>query len=150
MQDLCGRLNAAGRVLHEAGLVLCYHNHSIEFRRLAGRAILEIIYDETDPRHLQAEPDTYWIQHGGGDVVAWCERLTGRLPTAHLKDYGINNENQPTYCEVGNGNLDWRRIIPALEAAGCQWYTVEQDTCPGDPFESLKQSFEYLRENFCQ
>src|SRR5882762_4776530 len=35
VKSFAARLNAAGKVLHEAGQVLCYHNHQIEFRRLA-------------------------------------------------------------------------------------------------------------------
>ncbi|MFZ0435865.1 MAG: hypothetical protein WAL87_07850 [Chthoniobacterales bacterium] len=30
-------------------------------------------------------------------------------------------------------------------AAGCKWFIVEQDTCPGDPFECIKRNFDYLK-----
>ena len=149
VQEFCRRLNAAGQVLHSAGRILCYHNHQIEFRRLAGKPILEIIYAETDPRYLQGEPDTFWVQNGGGDPVDWCQRLTGRLPIIHLKDYTVLPDNKISFTEIGNGNLNWKRIIAAAEAAGCQWFAVEQDTCPGDPFASIQQSFLYIRDNLC-
>jgi sugar phosphate isomerase/epimerase len=149
VKSFAARLNAAGKVLHEAGQVLCYHNHHIEFRRLAGKPILEILFAETDPRYLQGEPDTYWVQHGGGDPVAWCERLKNRLPILHMKDYTVTTDNKATFAEIGNGNLNWPRIIAAAETAGCQWFCIEQDTCPGDPFDSLKQSFQYTRDNLC-
>ena len=89
VKAFAARLNAAGKVLHDAGLVLCYHNHHIEFRRVGGRTILDILYEETDARYLQGEPDTYWVQYGGGDPVEWCRRLKDRLPILHLKDYAI-------------------------------------------------------------
>jgi sugar phosphate isomerase/epimerase len=143
------RMNAAGRVLHEAGLTLAYHNHHGEFRRLNGRTILEIIFDETDPRYLQGEPDTYWVQYGGGDPVEWCQRLKNRLPIIHLKDYCVLADRKVSFGEVGSGNLRWPAIIAAAEAAGCRWFCVEQDSCPGDPFESLKKSFDYIKENLC-
>jgi sugar phosphate isomerase/epimerase len=149
VKAFCRRLNAAGKVLHEAGQILCYHNHHTEFQRVAGKPALEIIYAETDPRYLQGEPDTYWVQNGGGDPVEWCDRLKGRLPIIHLKDYTVLPDNKVTFTEIGNGNLNWRKIIAAAEAAGCQWYCVEQDTCPGDPFLSVKQSFEFIRDNLC-
>ncbi|MEI8063705.1 MAG: TIM barrel protein, partial [Verrucomicrobiota bacterium] len=119
------------------------------FQRVAGRSVLEIIYAETDQRYLQGEPDTYWVQHGGGDPVAWCERLKGRLPIIHLKDYTVLSDNKATYTEIGNGNLNWKKIVAAAEKSGCQWFIVEQDTCLGDPFDSLGQSFEYIRDNLC-
>lgn len=139
-------LEAAGKVMRAAGITLSYHNHSIEFRRVGGKTILELLYEETDPRYLQAEPDTYWIQHGGGNPVAWCKKLHGRLPLLHMKDYGIAAGNAPTYFEVGQGNLDWVSIVQAAEASGCEWFIVEQDTCAGDPFDSLRMSFEYIKE----
>jgi len=144
VKAFASRLNAAGKVLHDAGLVLTYHNHSIEFRRVEGRLILDVLYDETGPEYLQGEIDTYWVQHGGGDPVAWCRRLAGRLPLLHLKDYVIAHENEPTFAEIGNGNLDWKAIIAAAEQSGCEWFIVEQDTCPGDPFDSLKASHDYI------
>ena len=147
VRRLAARLNAAGKVLHEAGMVLAYHNHSLEFRRFNGQLMLEVLYDETDPRYLQAEIDTYWVQHGGGDAAGWCRRLRGRLPLLHLKDYTVTPENQPTFAEVGAGNLNWKEIVAEAAEAGCKWYIVEQDVCPRDPFESLRISFEYLRDN---
>ncbi len=148
VQAFAQRLNAAGRVLREAGITLSYHNHSVEFRRVEGKLILELIYEETDPRYLQGEPDTYWVQHGGGDPEDWCHKLQGRLPLLHLKDYGMGPEG-PTFFEVGYGNLTWEPILAAAEASGCQWYIVEQDVCARDPFESLRMSFEYLRGKCC-
>ena len=145
---LAAKLNAAGKALAEAGWTLAYHNHSIEFRRLNGRLLLEVIYEETEAANLQAELDTYWVQHGGGDPVDWCRRLRGRLPLLHLKDYVIDAESKPTYAEIGLGNLNWEAILAAAEEAGCQWYIVEQDICARDPFESLKLSFDYLASKF--
>jgi sugar phosphate isomerase/epimerase len=149
IQTLAAQLNASGKVLYDAGLSLSYHNHSAEFRRVGGRTVLEIIYAETDPRYLGGEIDTYWVQHGGGDPVAWCQRLKGRLPLLHLKDYGVDQDNKVGFTEIGNGNLNWPAIISAAEAAGCEWFIVEQDSCPGDPLVSLRQSFEYIHANLC-
>ena len=149
VNELAARLDAAGAVLAKAGMILCYHNHSLEFRKLGGRTILDRLYEGTSRSRLQAELDTYWVQHGGGDPVAWCERLAGRMPVIHLKDYGIDGQNQPCFREVGSGNLDFKRIIGAAERGGCRWFIVEQDVCPGDPIDSLAQSYRYLAENIC-
>jgi sugar phosphate isomerase/epimerase len=145
VKTLAARLNQAGKVFHDAGMTLAYHNHHIEFRRFEGRLMLEVLYAETDPRYLQGEIDTYWVQFGGGDPVDWCRRLKKRLPLLHLKDYAVDAEGKVVYAEVGRGNLDWDRIIPAAEKSGCRWFIVEQDVCPVDPFESLKLSWEYLK-----
>lgn len=141
-------LNASGKALQEAGVTLSYHNHEIEFRRIEGRLILDLIYELTDPRYLKGEPDTYWVQYGGGDSEDWCRKLKGRMPLLHLKDYGIGPDG-PTFFEIGYGNLNWKPIIAAADEAGCEWFIVEQDRCARDPFESLKMSYEYLCSNLC-
>lgn len=150
VESLAARLNESGKLFRAAGLTLGYHNHAIEFVPFRGTTVLDYIYNTADAQNLVAEPDTFWIHYGGGDVVAWCERLAGRMPCIHLKDYGFTLENKHQFCEVGRGNLNWRRILAAAEKSGCQWFIVEQDTCPGDPFDSLKISYDYLRANFAQ
>lgn len=146
---LAEQLEHSGRVLRGAGQVLAYHNHAIELLRLGESTVLDAIYDRTDPAMLQAEIDTYWIQYGGGDPVDWCSKLSGRLPLLHMKDYQMTAKNEPTYCEIGSGNLNWKKIIAAAEQSGCKWFIVEQDTCPGDPFESVAKSYQYIAANLC-
>jgi sugar phosphate isomerase/epimerase len=143
-KTLAPLLDRAGDALRRAGMTLCYHNHDLEFRRFAGKTVLQWIFDLTDPRNLQGEPDTYWVQAGGCDPTEWCARLHQRLPLLHMKDYGISAERKPIMHEVGNGNLNWRAIVAAAETSGCEWYIVEQDICPADPFESIRQSFAYI------
>ena len=141
------RLDRAGETMRNAGQVLTYHNHAIEFLKLGGKTALDLIYDGSDPRNLQGEIDTYWVQVGGADSVAWCRKLAGRLPLLHLKDCVGTANNASAFCEIGNGNMDFKEIIAAGEKSGCEWFIVEQDTCPGDPFDSLKISFDYITAN---
>ena len=147
--EFAWQLDAAGAVLRQAGKVLTYHNHHVEFKRVEGELVLDVIYENTQPENLQAELDTYWVQYGGGCPAGWCQKLKSRLPVLHLKDYVVTAQGVPTYAEVGKGNLDWKSIISAAEQSGCEWYAVEQDECEGDPFDSLKQSFDYLSEQLC-
>ncbi|MFI4911193.1 MAG: sugar phosphate isomerase/epimerase family protein [Sedimentisphaeraceae bacterium JB056] len=144
---LASKLDAAGKVLYDAGKVLTYHNHSIEFQRIEDHLILDMIYDNTNMKYLQGEIDTYWVQHGGGNPIIWCEKLCERLPLLHMKDYTITERDKPTYVEVGSGNLDWKLIVDAADTAGCEWYLVEQDECSGCPFDALKKSFDYIKAN---
>lgn len=147
---LIRQLDAAGAAMAKAGQVLTYHNHALEFVHYQGKPVLDAIFANTDPRHLQAELDTYWVQAGGGNPVTWCQKLKGRLPLLHIKDYGCAADGKAFFAEIGRGNLEWSEIIAAAQASGCQWFIVEQDVCPGDPFESLAISFRYLQEKVAQ
>jgi sugar phosphate isomerase/epimerase len=145
---LIKKLDAAGEKMAGAGQVLAYHNHAHEFYRFQGKPLLDTIYAKTNPKFLQGEIDTYWVQAGGGDPVAWCQKLKGRLPLLHIKDYGAGADGKPFFAEIGNGNLDWPAIISAAEASGTEWYIVEQDICPRDAFESLAISFRFIQEKW--
>jgi sugar phosphate isomerase/epimerase len=136
--------NKVGEKLHQAGLTFSYHNHSFEFVRFGRRTGLDIIYEESDPRYLQAELDTYWVQHGGGDPAAWTRKMEQRMPVVHLKDMVVI-DNQPAMAEVGEGNLNWPAILTACWEAGVEWYAVEQDICRRNPFESLTISYNNLK-----
>jgi len=143
-------LNKAGAKLRRAGMVLTYHNHAIEFRKFGGRTMLEILYAETGKKNLLGEIDTYWVQAGGADPAAWCKKLKRRLPLLHMKDFGVGPDNKSTMMEIGNGNLDWKAIVANADKAGCQWFIVEQDTCPADPFDSLRISYQYIKDNLME
>jgi len=56
------------------------------------------------------------------------------------------NESVPktAFKEVGHGVIDWVKVLRAAKAAGVAEYFVEQDQTPGDPLDSLRQSYEYL------
>ena len=163
--------NGIGERLAAADLTFSYHNHSFEFVKFGGRTGLDLLLEETDPRYVQAELDTYWIQHGGGDPVDWIERVSGRMPVVHLKDMvmlapalnpspkmreglssapvparggGVGGQPQQAMAEVGAGNMNFPAILAACARAGVEWYAVEQDFCAGDPFDSLAISYRNL------
>ena len=83
LRQFIGEANEVGQTLHEAGLTFSYHNHSFEFIRYGDKNGLEILFEETDPRYVQAELDTFWIQFGGGDVCDWILRVKDRMPVVH-------------------------------------------------------------------
>lgn len=150
VSGLIAGLNAAGEKMKNAGITLCYHNHNHEFSKLNGQTILDRIYAETNPEFLKAELDTYWVQMGGADVVDYIHKVAGRQPIIHLKDCGVFEGNKTSLCEIGAGNLPWKSIIAAADSGGTEWFAVEQDSCPGDPFDSIKQSFDYIAANLVE
>ncbi len=133
------------RKLADLGVKFAYHNHSHELEKFGDRTGLAILYEDSDPELFLAEIDTYWIQHGGGDVCWWIRKLSGRLPLLHMKDMRMKGREQ-LFAEIGEGNLNWEGILAAAKEAGVEWYIVEQDqTYDRDPFDSLKISFDNMK-----
>lgn len=128
--------------LAAAGIRFGYHNHAFEFERIGGESLYDILIRGGAP-DIMLELDVYWAQHAGWDPVRVIEAAHGRLPVVHVKDKEIA-AGEPVMAPIGEGNLDWPEIIPALDTAGCEWYAVEQDECRRDPFDCLRSSYEYL------
>ena len=132
--------------LKEAGIGFGHHNHAHEFIRIAPgdpTTLYDILIEEGGPDYL-LEVDVYWVWHAGVDPVQLMERCKGRVPFIHLKDKEVVAKDGPVIAAIGEGNLPWNTILPACEAAGVDWYAVEQDTCRRDPFDCLKSSFDFL------
>ncbi len=139
------KINRAGEVFKAAGQQLSYHNHGGEFIRQGGRTVLQMLMEDTNPDWVHFCMDAYWVQFGGGNPSEWMAKAKGRLPMIHLKDFRMKSPKECDFAEVGNGNLNFPSIIRTAHQSGCEWYIVEQDICPGDPFDSLRQSFEFLQ-----
>lgn len=140
-KNVAARMNAIGEKVVAAGFVFGYHNHSFEFQRFDGKTGLDILMENTDPKLVQLELDTYWVKHGGEDPAAYIRQYAGRVPLLHLKDMAPDG----SFAEVGHGILDWDSIFQAAEEAGVQWAAVEQDTCQRPPLESARLSLEFLK-----
>lgn len=151
IKKLAEKLNRAGAKCREAGLRLCYHNHAFEFEPMGGSTPLETLLGNTDPKLLALELDLFWVSVAGQDPAATLTRYKGRVPLVHLKDKARDtadrfNEGVPrtAFKEVGNGTMDWAKVLKAAQGAGVEHYFVEQDQTPGDPIESLRQSFAFV------
>jgi sugar phosphate isomerase/epimerase len=124
------------------GKYFMYHNHAMEFAKTEGKTILQQLAERTDSAKMGFTLDTYWVQVGGGDPAQWIERLSGRVPCIHLKDYSLGAK----MAVVGEGNINFDRVFEMAEKAGTQYMLVEQDNCNGeDPFDCLRRSYEFLR-----
>lgn len=133
------------RTLAAAGLEIGYHNHSQELTRVEGSTPLQMLIEKCS-KNVWFEIDTYWITHGGGDPIAWINKVAGRMPCVHFKDMTVTPERQQQMAPVGEGNLNWPGIIDAARRAGAEYFIVEQDNCNGkDPFECLATSLRNLR-----
>ncbi|WP_245856145.1 sugar phosphate isomerase/epimerase family protein [Paenibacillus rigui] len=135
-----------GRKLKEAGLTFIYHNHDFEFVKFDGKTGMDILLEETDPSTVDFELDVYWVQAGGADPAEWIRKVEGRMKVVHLKDMIVTGPREPRFAEVGEGNMNFTRILEACEDIGVEWAAVEQDqTYERDPFESLAISLRNLQ-----
>ena len=126
----------------QAGKLFMYHNHDQEFKKIGGRLVMEKLMEAVPADQMGFTVDTFWVQAGGGDPAQWLEKLSGRIPCIHLKDFAYGRK----MAVVGEGNINFARVFQMAQAGGTQYMLVEQDDCGGeDPFQCLRRSYEYLR-----
>jgi sugar phosphate isomerase/epimerase len=151
MKALAEKLNRAGEKFRKAGIGLCYHNHAFEFESIGGTTPFQVLLDRTDKKLMGIEMDVFWVSVAGLDPSELLPKLAGRVPLIHVKDKASGtpvmfNESVPrtAFKEAGAGVVDWAKVFRAARPAGVKHYFVEQDQTPGDPVESLRQSYTYL------
>ena len=144
-------LNESGARCQKAGLTFYYHHHNFEFDPKF-RAI-DMMHERLT-KDVKLEIDCFWASVGGMDPAALIQKWNGRLFALHLKDkgkntpvsYQTNKVKREEFLEVGSGSIDWSKVLKNAVQAGAQHFYVEQDFTPGDPIESLKKSYAYLRK----
>jgi len=136
-------IRAAAEAAKSKGVQFTYHNHMLEFKKFGGKYALDILFERTDPKTVQAEMDTYWIKRGGEDPVAYIRKYKGRVPEIHLKDMDPADQ---FFTEVGNGNMDLPGIYKAAEYVGTKWIIVEQDRWKRPPMDSARISIDNLKK----
>ena len=63
----------------------------------------------------------------------------------HIKDMDKKTRD---YTELGNGSIDYTRIIPDNALAGMQYYFLEQGgNFATNPFTSITDSAQYMKKN---
>jgi sugar phosphate isomerase/epimerase len=156
--------NEMARRMSDHGIILSYHNHHIEFARINGRLILDLIKENAPDLKLQI--DVHWVQRGGMDPVRTLNKYAGLVDLVHLKDYRIAVppaeafdalaagdratwqgfwSNIVQFAEVGQGNLDFAGVVEAGIDAGAEYLLIEQDDQYGrDIFDCLSDSREHL------
>ncbi|MCW1966560.1 MAG: sugar phosphate isomerase/epimerase [Anaerolineae bacterium] len=136
--------NHAGKVARAHGITFSYHNHDFEFNSVEdGRTGYDVLLGETDPALVKFELDIFWVEKAGRNVPHMIQELGSRLSILHLKD--MTRDENRTFEIVGEGVLDFDVILPAAEAAGADWYVVEQDRCPQGELESMRKSYQNIK-----
>jgi sugar phosphate isomerase/epimerase len=162
--DYARRVEKAAQALADQGITLYYHNHHVDFAKMGGRYVMDILAEEAPSIGL--EVDVHWVQRGGLDPVRTLAKYAGRTAMVHLKDYRIGAlpeegiaayesgdsatfqsyfKDVVQFAEVGEGNLDFAAIVPAAIDAGARYLLVEQDLLYGRTvFEALTTSHDNL------
>ena len=151
---VCEVFNKAGEISKAAGIKWGYHNHNMEFKRIAkpgetppsgpfasfipfGDVIYDLLLAGTDPKLVFFEMDVYWTVMGQMDPLEYFEKYPTRFPVLHIKDRSVLGQS---------GMMNFENIFKKAYANGLSEYYVEIEKIKADmtQFEGVKQCFDYL------
>jgi len=144
-KNLAEILDKLGAKAKTAGLQLLYHNHDFEFMKDAdGIVPIDYLLENCDPELVNFQMDLFWVTKAGADPLAYFEKYPGRFIIWHVKDM----DDQGRFAPVGNGTIDFAKILAKKEQSGMLFYMVEQDkTFDGlEPLEAIDISRKGIEE----
>ncbi len=139
------KFNTAAEICHKAGIQFCYHNHAFEFEMQDGKYPYDILLGNTDKDMVKMEMDLYWVTKAKQNPHDIFIKYPGRFPLWHVKD--MDKTPEGNFTEVGNGIIDFKSIFREKKLAGNKLFFVEEDKCPGSPFDSITSSYNYISKN---
>lgn len=142
---LGARLAELGARYRERGLALEFHNHAVELAPLDRGTALDALLGGADPAALDVQLDLAWIARAGLDPLEVLGRHGARCRSLHVKDLAVagTHRGEDGWTAVGQGTLEWERLLPAARRAGVEILLVEHDL-PADPVAAVRDAYLFL------
>jgi sugar phosphate isomerase/epimerase len=133
-------LNALGEKTKREGVLTGYHPHPLEFTEVEGIVPWDLLL-QTDPGLVKMQIDVGACAVAGKDPEAYLTRYPDHYYSIHVKDV----KDGKLGVAVGEGVLDWKKILTAAQHAGLRHYVVETGASDDVVMEKTKRSIDYLR-----
>ena len=133
---MVGTANQIGESAKKRGLVFAYHNHNVEFRKLAnGETGYDILLKETDPALVKLEVDAGWMAAGGADPAKLIAENADRVKLLHFKDFStitppvneLGGAASGHIVDLGTGVAPLKAAYEAAKKAGVEYFIVDHD-----------------------
>jgi sugar phosphate isomerase/epimerase len=126
------------------GLVLGYHNHTVEFEKPAGatETPFDVFFSTAVPA-VKVQLDIGHCRRAGADPVEVIRKYKGRIISVHIKEYSPDKP-EPA---LGEGVIQWKEVFGELEKQGkTEWYIVEEEGKSCKEFECIAGAIERLHK----
>ncbi len=134
-RQACEELNTMGLKTKAAGIQAGFHNHHMEFEKIDGQLIYDVLLEELDPELVKMQFQVA-VVNIGYQAADYFRKYPGRFISAHLADWSAEKEKQ---VPVGEGIVAWQDFFKAAKTGGVKNFFVEMDPAT---FES---SAEFLK-----
>jgi sugar phosphate isomerase/epimerase len=147
-KKLADDFNKQGEICKKNGLRFAFHNHNFSFVPINGEYPEDVLIQHTDPDLVDFEIDLYWAVAAGSDPETWLKKYPGRFKACHVKDRSKTpvKDDGKNSCNLGEGSIDYVKILNIAKKNGTKYYIVEQEAYPnGSPLEAAKIDAAYMK-----
>ncbi len=138
--------NKAGEICRKNGIRFAYHNHDYTFKKMDGQYPQDVIMGLTDNALVDYEMDIYWVVTAGEDPEAWLKKYKDRFRLCHVKDRTKGATDAADTTTLGEGSIDYARILGTAKANGMQYYIVEQEKYASTtPIKAVEANAAYMK-----
>ena len=119
--------NQKGEICKKNGIRFAYHNHDYGFVVMNGKMPQDVMMQNTDPALVDFEMDIYWVVTAAQNPETWLKKYKNRFRLCHVKDRTKNTTEKDASCILGQGSIDFSKILKTARRNGMQYYIVEQE-----------------------
>ncbi len=140
--DTAKLFNELAEKVKPHGMLVGYHNHSVEFTAMDGELPWDTFYGNTR-KDVIMQIDVGNAIHGGADPLPYLYKYPGRAITVHIKEFSKTNNK----ALIGEGDVSWKAFFALCKAVGqTEWYIVEQESYAYPPLECVGRCLRNLRK----
>lgn len=139
--DTAKLFNEIAEKVKPHGMLVGYHNHSVEFQAMDGELPWDTFYGNTN-KEVIMQLDVGNAIIGGVDPLPYLYKYPDRAVTVHVKEHSKTNPD----ALVGEGDVNWKAFFALCQAVGStEWYIVEYERQGAPPLESVEKCLNNLR-----
>lgn len=139
--DTAKLFNELAEKVKPHGMLVGYHNHSVEFTAMDGELPWDTFYGNTN-KEVIMQLDVGNAIGGGVDPLPYLYKYPDRAITVHMKEHSKTDPN----AFVGEGDVNWKAFFALCRAVGStEWYIIEYERRGAPPLESVEKCLNNLR-----
>ena len=119
--------NEKGVICKKNGIRFAYHNHDYSFKEIDGQLPQDVMMKNTDSMMVDFEMDIYWVVTAGQDPEVWLKKYPSRFRACHVKDRIKNSTEHDASCILGEGSIDFPKILKTAKSYDMEYYIVEHE-----------------------
>ena len=126
-KKIAEQFNKNGEICKKAGIRFGYHNHAHDFKLIDNQVPMDIYLQNTASSLVDFEMDIYWVVTAKHDPDAWLKKYKNRFRLCHIKDRIKGATEEDASCILGEGSINFPKILKTAKANGMHYYIVEQE-----------------------